>query len=654
MSSFLIKENGKVMSLGQNPYGHLAHGNTTTTQTPTTISGLTNIVQVSNTGSNSLFLKSDGTVYGAGRNQNYELGLGNTTQKTSATLISGLSDVIQVSIKYDHSLFLLKDGTVKSCGKNDSKQTGHSSGATINTPTAISGLSGVVQVVAGISYSLFLINDGTVKAIGSISQGQFGDGADSRAYTSLTALSGVSNVKTISSSGYHTLILLNDGTVKSSGLNDQGQLGKGNTTNINSFSAISSFSGVANISTSNSISLFLKTNGTLFACGDGAYGSLGVGDTSDRTTPTSSAFTNVISYYCSSTMTVAVDKDGVVKYSGNNGDGLSLLGNNNTGNNKTTATVVSNATTTNIWNFNSDIQRLKGDKFYKHLDDSTSLSAGDYPTKFIFISNNLIGTYAVASKTVQTMTTEGSFYAYSNVIRIGGGGTGGGDPYIYPLFGTHYKLPNVEKSLRLLDNCDTESRFFLNAKTKKVGKEEADYIEDYVKELCRPYNYDGLENIGLKDGTFFSSIYIENINNGFKEYVSFNLDNCSYDTNILDFDENIEITETKEEIIKLYLNEDKRQISFRFKNEINGFIDIIISMYKNPQIKNSIQFFVDKNIDSFNGLFSFYKETDKYYLNNLSDSKSFNYSWNKLECRENYNFSIENFNKGNNVYITNV
>ena len=110
----------------------------------------------------------------------------------------------------------------------------------------------------------------------------------------------------------------------------------------------------------------------------------------------------------------------------------------------------------------------------------------------------------------------------------------------------------------------------------------------------------------------------------------------------------------EEEIIKLYLNEDKRQISFRFKNEINGFIDIIISMYKNPQIKNSIQFFVDKNIDSFNGLFSFYKETDKYYLNNLSDSKSFNYSWNKLECRENYNFSIENFNKGNNVYITNV
>jgi alpha-tubulin suppressor-like RCC1 family protein len=655
--SFLVKSTGVVMGCGKNSNGQVGVGNTTNPiAAPTTVTGLTNIIKAvgCNSGNHSLFLHADGSVYSCGNNSDGQLGHGNTTQLTSPSKISSLSNVIDISVGNSSSFFLLKDKTVKSCGNNSNNQIGHSSTSDVTTPTAISGLSNVIQVVAadnwGQNATIFVIADGTLKGIGNTSYGQFGDGASSRDYNSITTLSGISNVKMVSMGTEHTLVLLNTGAVKAAGNNDYGQLGQGNTTALYSFTSISGLSTVTHLQAGGNMSFFLKTDGYLYFCGSNGNGAAGTSNTTSTNSSVALAghaslgrYNNTISYFinANNTVLIYIDKDGNVKWSGSSADKEHFDGNNGTSQHTPNAcTGTDSAQLNNPWTF--EIHRLQGNGVYKHLQLSTALSASSFPDEFLFLSNTTSGTYAVNFKTVQTMTNDGTFYGYSNVS-----GSAGGDPYIYPLFGTNFKLPNIEKPLRLLDNCDIENRFFMNGTTYIVSKEEADNIETEIKDKCHPDNYKGLENIGLEGGCFFDEIYLENNNNDNIEYLSFNLKEFSYQTNIHDFENKLSYIETKEDKIKIYMNEKKRLISFRLENEYNKYIDIIISAYVNPQIRSSIQFMMGQNEEKSNGLFSFYKNIEHFYLDDINDKKNFNYQYNK-KCSEIYESQQEEFKIGGN------
>jgi alpha-tubulin suppressor-like RCC1 family protein len=655
-SNFFIKTTGIVMGFGENSDGQLGLGNTTDTTTPTTISGLSNIVQfassMGDTGGYTLFLKSNGTVYSTGKNNRGQLGHGDTTNRTSPTLISGLSNVIKIIIggqtnnSDPFSLFLLKDGTVKSCGNADAYQLGHGNTTQKNSPTLISGLSNVVDIAAGLQKSYFLLSNGSVKAVGVVTSGEYGTGSNSVTYQSVTTLSNVSGGVSISAGPETFFVIKSNGSVVATGSNNYGQLGLNNTS-----SPINTFTNVYNIGDAQRIwcnyfsTIMLRQSGNLAATGRGNYGS--TGSASNRQA-FANIINNVVTAYITKYTTNVVLGDGVVKGVGNNLNGL--FGNNSTQNsNNTSFQQLWNNHATNTWTFSAN--RLQGNATYKHLENSTSLAANSYPSNFKFLTADTSGTTvsAIYNRTVSSMISGGSFYGYSNEVYINP--AAGGDPYIYPLFGTKFKLPNVEKSLRLLDNCDMENRFFMNGNTYIVSKEESKKIEKEIKEYCSPENYEGMTNIGLEGGSFFENIYIENINNGKREFLYFNLKEFSYKTNIPNLEEKISIVETTEKKIKLFLNEKKKYFSVSFFNEYNGNIEIIISSYFNPQIKTSVEFLMDNHESDCNGLFSFYKDITQYYLKNIEDNITFNYKFNE-SCVEAYEPQCEEYKIGSgNKYI---
>ncbi|MDR1564769.1 MAG: hypothetical protein LBS74_07415 [Oscillospiraceae bacterium] len=89
----------------------------------------------------------------------------------------------------------------------------------------------------------------------------------------------------VSGGQYHTIALMEDGTVWAWGQNDFGQLGDGTTTNRLSPVQVSGLSNVTTVSAGYNHNLALKSDGTVWAWGQNSYGQIGDGTTTSRRTP---------------------------------------------------------------------------------------------------------------------------------------------------------------------------------------------------------------------------------------------------------------------------------------------------------------------------------------------------------------------------------
>ena len=69
------------------------------------------------------------------------------------------------------------------------------------------------------------------------------------------------------------------------GMNGNGDLGLGDTTNRSSPTQISAYTTWSQISGGNAYSAVIKTDGTMWAWGFNASGNLGLGDTTNRSSP---------------------------------------------------------------------------------------------------------------------------------------------------------------------------------------------------------------------------------------------------------------------------------------------------------------------------------------------------------------------------------
>ncbi len=290
---------GSIKCWGWNDAGQLGNGVTGgNSLTAVSVSGITNAIKVvGGKGSNTCALLADSTVKCWGYNNVGQLGNGNTTNSNVPVVVTGLTGVKDITVGGSHACALLFTGKIKCWGYNNVGQLGNGSTTNSSTPVATLGIVNAVSISAGLSHTCAALSDGKVACWGYNDVGQLGIGTSTigvNNYSSypiyINGLSG-SAVAVAAAKGSSSCALMSNGTIQCWGLNDVGQLGNGNTTNSPLPVTVSGISTATAISGGLSQFCAILTGGTVKCWGWNNAGQLGNNSTTNSSTPV--ATTNI-------------------------------------------------------------------------------------------------------------------------------------------------------------------------------------------------------------------------------------------------------------------------------------------------------------------------------------------------------------------------
>lgn len=243
-SAFALRSDGTVWAWGDNAGGSLGDGTTTSTSTPIQIAVGGRAVQLTTGNAAAYVVLDDGTVAAWGANGYGELGDETTTNRSrpgkvlaiAAGSSQPLSGVASVAAGWSYALARLSDGTVASWGYNAYGQLGLGTTGDVHRPTLIPGMHSIAAVSANAFDGYALSTSGALVAWGNNQNGSVGDGTTTNRLSPV-AVSGLSSdVSQVIGSGYEgayrltAQVVLADGSVRTWGMNNMGQLGDGSTT----------------------------------------------------------------------------------------------------------------------------------------------------------------------------------------------------------------------------------------------------------------------------------------------------------------------------------------------------------------------------------------------------------------------------------------
>jgi alpha-tubulin suppressor-like RCC1 family protein len=289
----VLLADGTVRTFGRNENSQLGINVTGgTRQTPVQVFGISSsATAIAGGWVHTAILLADGTVRTFGANNSGRLGLNDTIERLTPVQVFGISSsAVAVACGGQHTAVLLADGTVRTFGSNaNGGCLGiNVSGGSRLTPVQVFGISSSATAVAcGNLHTVVLLADGTVRTFGGNTQGQLGVGDVTSRQTPVTVLN-VTSATSVAAGSYHSLILLADGTVRTFGRNSEGQLGVNDTTTrltpVQVFSISSSATAIATGSSSYH-SAVLLVDGTLRTFGRNDSGQLGDNTTASKSTP---------------------------------------------------------------------------------------------------------------------------------------------------------------------------------------------------------------------------------------------------------------------------------------------------------------------------------------------------------------------------------
>jgi alpha-tubulin suppressor-like RCC1 family protein len=226
-----------------------------------------------------------GQVFVWGRNNLSQLGLGGTdvTSRLVPELLAGLDDITAIDFRQNQSLALHRSGSLFVWGNNADGRLGLGAPgspdtATRSAPTEVPNLSGVLAATFGFDHTLVLLEDGTVRSFGDNSSGQLGDGSTEDRHYPVT-VAGLDDVIQLVGGSKHSVALRRDGSVWAWGRNEFGNLGQGSADKDPhpTPSQIPGLVAVEHIASGRDHILALRSDGTVVSWGLNQSGQVGNG-----------------------------------------------------------------------------------------------------------------------------------------------------------------------------------------------------------------------------------------------------------------------------------------------------------------------------------------------------------------------------------------
>lgn len=295
--TILLMNDGTLYGSGYDAYGQLGFGSTSVTQY--TFIQLTNPngktpIALSCGNNHTIILMNDATIYGSGYNYYGQLGNGTNTDSTVFTQMTAISNKTPKSIScgLDFTIVLMSDGTIYGSGVNSSGQLGDGTTTNRNTLTKMTSIINKtpIAIACGYTYTIVLMSDGSVYGTGMNTSGQLGNGTTTNSST-LTLMNNNTGylAKSISCGSFHTIITMSNDSIYGTGLNTNGQLGNGTTTNASSLTQMNiSIIGKTPIAVTCGYShtLVIMSDNTIYATGSNSNGQLAIGNMIDKTSLT--------------------------------------------------------------------------------------------------------------------------------------------------------------------------------------------------------------------------------------------------------------------------------------------------------------------------------------------------------------------------------